>query len=125
MQWMRAMSVRPSIAVILNSHAGTAKACPQVADELSQLFRAAGCEVEMIASDAGRSPMEVARDASRRAGIVVAAGGVCEFTLAFDWGGWDLQEAIATELDVPSAEAATILWPVSVDPVNATRSTPG
>ena len=75
MQWMRAMSVRPSIAVILNSHAGTAKARPQVADELSQLFRAAGCEVEMIASVAGRSPMEVARDASRRAGIVVAAGG--------------------------------------------------
>lgn len=41
--------------------------------------------------------------------LLVAGGGACEFTRVFDWGGLALQEAIAQELDVHSAEAATIL----------------
>jgi type IV pilus assembly protein PilM len=41
--------------------------------------------------------------------LLVAGGGACEFTRAFDWGGGTLQEAIAAELDVHAAESATIL----------------
>ncbi len=41
--------------------------------------------------------------------LLVAGGGACEFTRVFDWGGLALQEAIVQELDVHSAEAATIL----------------
>ncbi len=32
--------------------------------------------------------------------LLVAGGGVCEFTRVFDWGGGTLQDAIAQELDV-------------------------
>ena len=46
--------------------------------------------------------------------LLVAGGGGCEFTRAFDWGGGALQEAIATELDVHPAEAATILRHLSL-----------
>ena len=41
--------------------------------------------------------------------LLVAGGGACEFTRVFDWGGGELQDAIAQELDVHAAEAATIL----------------
>ena len=46
--------------------------------------------------------------------LLVASDGACEFTRVFDWGGNVLQEAIAQELDVPSAEAATILKHLSL-----------
>jgi type IV pilus assembly protein PilM len=41
--------------------------------------------------------------------LLVAGGGVCEFTRVFDWGGGALQAAIADELEVPLMEASTIL----------------
>ncbi len=41
--------------------------------------------------------------------LLVSGSGACEFTRVFDWGGGVLQEAIAQELDVHAAEAATIL----------------
>ena len=69
------MSHRSSIAVILNAAAGTAKARPKVADELSDLFEAAGCEVEIITPRAGQSPTGLATGAARHASVVVAAGG--------------------------------------------------
>ena len=46
--------------------------------------------------------------------LLVAGGGVCEFTRVFDWGGGDLQAAIAEELGVPLMEAATILTHLSL-----------
>ena len=46
--------------------------------------------------------------------LLVAGGGVCEFTRVFDWGGGALQAAIAEELDVPLMEAATILTHLSL-----------
>jgi type IV pilus assembly protein PilM len=46
--------------------------------------------------------------------LLVAGGGICEFTRVFDWGGGALQEAIAEELDVPLMEAATILAHLSL-----------
>lgn len=46
--------------------------------------------------------------------LLVAGGGICEFTRVFDWGGGALQAAIADELDVPPMEAATILTHLSL-----------
>lgn len=46
--------------------------------------------------------------------LLVEGGGLCEFTRVFDWGGRALQDAIAQELDVPGAEAATILRHLSL-----------
>ena len=46
--------------------------------------------------------------------LLVSGGGACEFTRVFDWGGSTLQEAIAQELDVHAAEAATILRHLSL-----------
>ncbi len=46
--------------------------------------------------------------------LLVAGGGVCEFTRVFDWGGGALQAAIADELDVPRMEAHTILTHLSL-----------
>jgi type IV pilus assembly protein PilM len=46
--------------------------------------------------------------------LLVSGGGICEFTRVFDWGGSTLQEAIAQELDLPAAEAATILHHLSL-----------
>jgi type IV pilus assembly protein PilM len=46
--------------------------------------------------------------------LLVSGGGSCEFTRVFDWGGGTLQEAIAKELDVHPAEAATILRHLSL-----------
>jgi len=43
--------------------------------ELAELFRAAGCEAEILALAKGQDPSAVARDVSARASIVVAAGG--------------------------------------------------
>ena len=47
--------------------------------------------------------------------LLVAGGGICEFTRVFDWGGGALQTAIADELEVPHMEAATILTHLSLD----------
>ena len=46
--------------------------------------------------------------------LLVAGGGICEFTRVFDWGGSALEEAIAASLDVHPAEAATILRHLSL-----------
>jgi type IV pilus assembly protein PilM len=46
--------------------------------------------------------------------LLVAGGGACEFTRVFDWGGLTLQQAIALELDVHSADAAKILHGLSL-----------
>jgi type IV pilus assembly protein PilM len=46
--------------------------------------------------------------------LLVAGGGAAEFTRVFDWGGATLQSAIAEELDVAPAEAATILTQISL-----------
>jgi type IV pilus assembly protein PilM len=46
--------------------------------------------------------------------LLVAGGGVCDFTRVFDWGGETLQNAIATELDVDHAQAADILKHLSI-----------
>ncbi len=46
--------------------------------------------------------------------LLVAGGGTCEFTRIFRWGGAVLEEAIASSLDVPHAEAATILRHLSL-----------
>jgi type IV pilus assembly protein PilM len=46
--------------------------------------------------------------------LMVSGGGVCEFTRVFDWGGGTMQDAIAQELDVRPAEAATILRHLSL-----------
>ena len=46
--------------------------------------------------------------------LLVSGGGACEFTRVFDWGGATLQDAIAQELQVHPAEAATILRHLSL-----------
>ncbi len=46
--------------------------------------------------------------------LLVAGGGACEFTRVFDWGGLALQQAIALELDVHTADAAAILHGLSL-----------
>jgi type IV pilus assembly protein PilM len=46
--------------------------------------------------------------------LLVSGGGSCEFTRVFDWGGGTLQDAVAKELDVHPAEAATILRHLSL-----------
>lgn len=62
-----------SIAVILNSRAGATTGRPAIAAEVADLFRAAGCEAEILAL--GHNPTGAARHASARASIVVAGGG--------------------------------------------------
>ena len=64
-----------SVAVIVNARAGTAMGHPRIEAELGDLFRAAGCDAEIIALRAGQDPKEAARQASTRASIVAAAGG--------------------------------------------------
>jgi diacylglycerol kinase family enzyme len=63
------------IAVLLNPDAGTASGRPQIAAELAELFRALGREAEIVELPHGQDPLEVARSASTRSTIVVAAGG--------------------------------------------------
>ena len=46
--------------------------------------------------------------------LLVAGGGACEFTRVFDWGGSALQDAVMKELDVPHAEAVTVLRHLSL-----------
>ncbi|MEI7760704.1 MAG: type IV pilus assembly protein PilM [Thermoleophilia bacterium] len=55
--------------------------------------------------------VEIGRESST---LLVAGGGVCEFTRVFDWGGEMLEEAIATSLEVGRTEAATILQHLSL-----------
>ena len=69
------MSPTASIAVIVNSQAGTATGLPRIEIELADLFRAAGHDPEIIALREGQNPTDAARSASARASIVVAAGG--------------------------------------------------
>jgi diacylglycerol kinase family enzyme len=69
------MSQPGPIAVILNASAGTALKHPHIDTEVGDLFRAAGCDAEIIVLRAGQSPVEAARQASARASLVVAGGG--------------------------------------------------
>ncbi len=69
------MPAPAAIVVIVNSSAGTAAKRERIEVELADLFRAAGTTAEVIALERGQDPAAVARDASARASIVVAAGG--------------------------------------------------
>lgn len=69
------MSSRARIAVIVNPRAGTAAGHPRIAAEMTDLFRAAGSDVDVIELGEGQDLTKVAREASTRATIVTAAGG--------------------------------------------------
>ena len=69
------MSHPSSIAVLLNASAGTAHKHPHFETDLGDLFRAAGCDAEIIPLRAGQDPAGAARDAGARVSIVVAGGG--------------------------------------------------
>lgn len=69
------MPAPESIAVIVNSSAGTAARRARVEVELANLFRAAGREAEVITLQHGQDPTAAARLASANASVVVAAGG--------------------------------------------------
>ena len=69
------MSQPVPIAVILNASAGTAHKHPHVDTEVGDLFRASGCDAEIIVLRADQNPTDAARNASARASIVVAGGG--------------------------------------------------
>lgn len=69
------MPAPAAIVVIVNSSAGTAAKRERIEVELADLFRAAGTKTEVIALERGQDPTAVARAASARASIVVAAGG--------------------------------------------------
>jgi diacylglycerol kinase family enzyme len=62
-------------AIILNAGAGTAKARPQIEKELAESCRGVGLDAEIVVVQPGEDPVQAARDAARRASIVVAAGG--------------------------------------------------
>ena len=64
-----------SIAVILNPSAGSAAGRPRIGSELADLFRASGCDPEIIEPREAKDAMGAARAASARAATVVAAGG--------------------------------------------------
>lgn len=63
------------IAIILNPSAGTANAQAQTNAELCDLFRAFGCDPEIVVLRSAQKPEEAARALSARASIVVAGGG--------------------------------------------------
>lgn len=69
------MTQHPSVAVILNASAGAAARDPQIATEVSDLFRAFGCDATIMVLRAGQDPIVAAQEASARASIVVAGGG--------------------------------------------------
>jgi diacylglycerol kinase family enzyme len=69
------MSSPARIAVIVNPRAGTAAGHPRIAAEMTDLFRAAGSDVDVIELHEGQDLTAVAREASARATIVTAAGG--------------------------------------------------
>jgi YegS/Rv2252/BmrU family lipid kinase len=64
-----------SIAVILNVSAGTAHGHPQIEKALRDLFQASGRDARIVVLQPGQDAKDAARDASRRASIVVAGGG--------------------------------------------------
>jgi diacylglycerol kinase family enzyme len=61
------------VTVLWNPSAGSAR--PGLEAQVVALFRAAGCEAEMVALQKGQDPARAARAASAGAEIVVAAGG--------------------------------------------------
>ncbi len=65
----------PVITVILNPSSGSIRSKSPIDTELRQLFREAGHDVVIIPLAPGQSATDVAREASRNASIVVAAGG--------------------------------------------------
>jgi type IV pilus assembly protein PilM len=64
-----------------------------------------------VAGDTATVVVSIGHEAST---LLVSGGGICEFTRVFDWGGFTLQEAIAQELQLHPAEAATILRHLSL-----------
>jgi hypothetical protein len=64
------MSQPGPIAVILNVSAGTAKKHPDIGTEVGDLFRASGCDAEIILLRPDQNPTDAARHASARAPIV-------------------------------------------------------
>jgi diacylglycerol kinase family enzyme len=64
-----------TITVIVNARAGAAMGEPQIATRIADCFRSAGCQPRMVSLADGDDPERAARDASRHAAIVVAAGG--------------------------------------------------
>ena len=64
-----------------------------------------------VADDTAKVVVAIGHESST---LLVAGGGVCEFTRVFDWGGGSLQEGIADSLEVHPAEAATILRHLSL-----------
>jgi diacylglycerol kinase family enzyme len=69
------MAGLPSIVVILNAAAGTVAGQSQVVDEVRTLFGEAGLDAEVRQVPPGQDVTAVAREASARAAVVVAAGG--------------------------------------------------
>lgn len=69
------MSHTRSIAVILNSSASNVARHQRMDTDLGDLFRTCGCDASIIVVRTGADLMEVARDASTHASVVVAAGG--------------------------------------------------
>ena len=69
------MSQPGSIAVILNVSAGTARKHTNLDTDVADLFRASGCDAEIVVLRPGENPADAARQASARASIVVAGGG--------------------------------------------------
>jgi type IV pilus assembly protein PilM len=64
-----------------------------------------------VADDTAKVVVAIGHESST---LLVAGGGVCEFTRVFDWGGGSLLEGIADALEVHPAEAVTILRHLSL-----------
>ncbi|MEO5632266.1 type IV pilus assembly protein PilM [Gaiella sp.] len=64
-----------------------------------------------VVADTATVVVAIGHDSST---LLVAGGGACEFTRVFDWGGGELEQAIASTLDVDLDEAAVILKHLSL-----------
>ena len=64
-----------SIAVVLNVSAGKASAESHNEHQLRELFAATGLQPDIVVLQPGQSPVEIARQMSAHAAVVVAAGG--------------------------------------------------
>ncbi|HJU44165.1 MAG TPA: diacylglycerol kinase family protein [Vicinamibacterales bacterium] len=72
---MGRVSQGASTAVILNSRAGSIKETSEAVTALRELFQALGHDIEIHAPESAEGLADAARQAARRASIVVAAGG--------------------------------------------------
>ena len=69
------MARRTAVAVILNRSAGAAKSQPDIERDLRDLFRAAGCDVEIADCQSGQALRETVGRVRESADVVAAAGG--------------------------------------------------